>query len=194
MPKVYGGVNTSVSWKGIDLAMSFTYKIGGSLYDGAYMDVADDGYYWERIHAKNYYDNLWTPSNPDGTEPRIEGVDLTDAQQYSSRHVHNASYLRLKTLSLGYTLPKQWTRKASISSARLFFNGSNLWTIARYKDADPEVSEYGTRGWETPLGKTNEEFSRMQCMEVTEMKVRHNAVVTEFSSSREGNRITTIHH
>ena len=154
VPKVYGGVNTSVSWKGIDLAMSFTYKIGGSLYDGAYMDVADDGYYWERIHAKNYYDNLWTPSNPDGTEPRIEGVDLTDAQQYSSRHVHNASYLRLKTLSLGYTLPRRWTRKASISSARLFFNGSNLWTIAKYKDADPEVSEYGTRGWETPLGKT----------------------------------------
>ena len=154
VPKVYGGVNTSVSWKGIDLALNFTYRIGGSLYDGAYMDVADDGYYWERIHAKNYYDNLWTPSNPDGTEPRIEGVDLTDAQQYSSRHVHNASYLRLKTLSLGYTLPRRWTRKASISSARLFFNGSNLWTIAKYKDADPEVSEYGTRGWETPIGKT----------------------------------------
>lgn len=154
VPKVYGGVNTSLSWKGIDLGLNFTYKIGGSLYDGAYMDVADDGYYWERIRSKNYYDNLWTPSNPDGTEPRIEGVDLTDAQQYSSRHIHNASYLRLKTLSLAYTLPKSWTRKAFISSARVFFNGSNLWTIAKYKDADPEVSEYGTRGWETPIGKT----------------------------------------
>lgn len=154
VPKVYGGFNTSLSYKGIDLSLGFTYKVGGSLYDGAYMDVADDGYYWERIRSKNYYDNLWTPDNPNGTEPRIQGVDLTDAQQYSSRHIHDASYLRLKTLSLAYTLPKAWTRKASIENARIFFNAGNLWTIAKYKDADPEVSEYSTRGWETPVGKT----------------------------------------
>jgi hypothetical protein len=46
------------------------------------------------------------------------------------------------------------TRKAFIENARLFFTASNLWTIAKYKEADPEVSEYGTRGWETPIGKT----------------------------------------
>ena len=40
------------------------------------MDVADDGYYWERIRAKSYYNNLWTPDHTNGTEPRIEGVDL----------------------------------------------------------------------------------------------------------------------
>ena len=147
VPKVYGGINTSVSYKGIALSLGFTYKIGGDLYDGAYMDVADDGYYWERIRAKSYYNNLWTPDHTNGTEPRIEGVDLDDPQQYSSRHLFNASYLRLKNLSLAYTLPKAMTRKA-------FFTASNLWTIAKYKEADPEVSEYGTRGWETPIGKT----------------------------------------
>ena len=57
----------------------------------------------------------------------------------------NASYLRLKNLSLAYTLPKAMTRKAFIENARLFFTASNLWTIAKYKEADPEVSEYGTR-------------------------------------------------
>ena len=85
---------------------------------------------------------------------RYEGVDLDDPQQYSSRHLFNASYLRLKNLSLAYTLPKAMTRKAFIENARLFFTASNLWTIAKYKEADPEVSEYGTRGWETPIGKT----------------------------------------
>ena len=154
VPKVYGGINTSVSYKGIALSLGFTYKIGGDLYDGAYMDVADDGYYWERIRAKSYYNNLWTPDHTNGTEPRIEGVDLDDPQQYSSRHLFNASYLRLKNLSLAYTLPKAMTRKAFIENARLFFTASNLWTIAKYKEADPEVSEYGTRGWETPIGKT----------------------------------------
>lgn len=154
IPKVYGGINTSVSYKGIALSLGFTYKIGGDLYDGAYMDVADDGYYWERIRAKSYYDNLWTPENTSGSQPRIEGLDLTDPQQYSSRHLFDASYLRLKSLTLAYTLPKALTRKAFIENARFFFNAGNLWTIAKYKEADPEVSEYGTRGWETPIGKT----------------------------------------
>lgn len=154
VPKVYGGFNTSLSYKGIALSLGFTYKIGGNLYDAAYKDVADDGYYWERIRSKNYYENLWTPEHTNGTEPRIEGLDLTDAMQFSSRHLFNASYLRLKNLSLGYTLPKTLTRKAFIEHARLFFSASNLWTISHYKDADPEVNEYGTRGWETPIGKT----------------------------------------
>lgn len=153
-PKVYGGINTSVSYKGFSLSLGFTYKIGGQLYDGAYKDVADDGYYWERIRSANYCKNLWTPENPNGSEPAISGLDLTDAMEYSSRHIHNASYLRLKTLSLGYSLPKSLLQKTLISDARFFFSGTNLLTFAKYKDADPEVNEYGTRGWETPLGKT----------------------------------------
>ena len=145
-PKVFGGLNTSVSYKGVSLSLGFVYKIGGKLYDGAYQDVADDGYYWERIRAKNYCDNLWTPENPNGSEPAISGLDLTDAMEYSTRHLFDASYLRLKSLSLAYNLPKTWTRKALIENARVFFSGSNLWTISKYKDADPEVNEYGTRG------------------------------------------------
>ena len=154
MPKVSGGFNTNVSYKGIDLGVNFLYKIGGKLYDGAYKDVADDGYYWERIHAKSYYENMWTESNPNGTQPKLDGNDLTDAMQYSSRQMHDASFLRIKSLSLGYSLPKNLLKKALISDTRLFFNATNLWTVAKYKEADPEVNQYGTRGWETPIGKT----------------------------------------
>lgn len=154
MPKVNGGFNTNISWKGIDLGLNFIYKIGGKLYDGAYKDVADDGYYWERIRAKSYYDNMWTLARTNGTQPKLDGNDLTDSMQYSSRHMHNASFLRLKTLSIGYSLPKTLISKAMLSNARLFFNVSNLLTFANYKEADPEVNSYGTRGWETPIGKT----------------------------------------
>ena len=42
----------------------------------------------------------------------------------------------------------------NISNARVYFNGMNLWTLAAYKVYDPEVNEYGSRGWETPIGKT----------------------------------------
>lgn len=154
IPKVSGGFSTNVAYKGIDLGLNFVYKIGGKLYDGAYKDVADDGYYWERIRSKSYFENMWTPTNTDGTQPALSGLDLTDAMQYSSRQMHDASFLRLKTFSLGYNLPKTWTTKVMISNARVFFNASNLLTFSKYKEADPEVNQYGTRGWETPVGKT----------------------------------------
>lgn len=154
MPDVYGGLNTDVAYKGFTLALNFNYKIGGKLYDGAFKDAADDGYYWERIRAQYYYDRMWTPSNTTGSLPKLDGNDLTDPMQYSTRQMHDATFLRLKNVTLGYTLPKKWVNKAGASNARVYFNGANLLTFSKYKIADPEVNQYGTRGWETPFGKT----------------------------------------
>lgn len=154
MPDVYGGVNTDLTYKGITLALNFNYKIGGKLYDGAFKDAADDGYYWERIRSQVYYDNMWTPTNTSGSLPKLDGNDLTDPMQYSSRQMHDASFLRLKNVTLAYSLPKDLVRKIGSSNARVYFNGSNLLTFSKYKIADPEVNQYGTRGWETPFGKT----------------------------------------
>ena len=154
VPTVSGGFSTNFGYKGIELGLNFIYKLGGKLYDGAYKDVADDGYYWERIRSERYYENMWTPTHTNATEPALSGSDLTDAMQYSSRHLHNASFLRLKTLSLAYTLPHDLVRRAYLSNVRVYFNAENLFTVSCYKDADPEVGSYSTRGWETPLGKT----------------------------------------
>jgi TonB-linked SusC/RagA family outer membrane protein len=153
-PDVYGGINTDVAYKGFSLSLNFNYKIGGKLYDGAFKDVADDGYYFERIRAQEYYDNMWTAENKNGTLPKIRGVDLTDAMQFSSRQMYDASFLRLKNVTLGYNLPKQLLNKIGVNNTRVYFNGSNLLTFSKYKIADPEVNQYGTRGWETPFGKT----------------------------------------
>ncbi|WP_316766166.1 TonB-dependent receptor [Pedobacter frigiditerrae] len=153
-PKVYGGLNTDVEYKGITLALNFTYKIGGKIYDGAFKDVADDGYYWERIRAQEYYDNMWSPQNTSGSLPQLSGLDLTDAIQYSSRQMYDATFVRLKNITLAYKLPAKLINKLRASNARVYFNGSNLLTLSKYKNADPEVNSYGTRGWETPFGKT----------------------------------------
>ena len=85
--------------------------------------------------------------------PRI-AIDMEDVNQKSSRNMNPADYIRLKNVSLAYTLPKAWTSKANIQNARIFFNGTNLWTLAAHKEYDPEVNEFGSRGWEIPLGKT----------------------------------------
>lgn len=153
MPDVYGGLNTEVSYKDFTLGLNFIYKFGGNIYDGANKDVSDDGYYWERIREKSVYSKMWTPENTSGTVPLLRGTDLTDPMQYSTRQMSSASFLRLKNINLAYALPESLIGRIGIKSARVFFNGTNLLTFSKYKTADPEVNQYGTRGWETPLGK-----------------------------------------
>ena len=153
-PKVYGGINTSLTWKGISLGLNFIYKIGGKLYDGAQKDINDDGYYWERIRSQYAIENRWKQAGDHTLVAQVRGTDLTDAMENTSRMMYDASFLRLKTVSLGYNFPKPLVKKAGLTNARVFFSGTNLWTWANYTIADPEVNAYGTRGWETPYGKT----------------------------------------
>ncbi len=154
IPDVFGGINTSVQYKGMNLALNFNYKIGGDLYDGAEKDVADDGYYWERTRAQYQIDKMWTPEKQSGSLPRVSGLDPTDAIQKSSRHIYDASFLRLKNITLGYNLPVSLLTKVGIDNARVYVSGTNLLTFSKYKNADPEVNSMATRGWETPYGKT----------------------------------------
>jgi len=153
-PDFFGGFATDLSWKGLSIALNFVYKIGGYTYNAVGRDVNDDGYYWERIMSQYCYDNRWTPDNKTAKYPQRIAIDMEDVNQKSSRHMNPADYLRLKNVTVAYTLPRAWTNKISIQNARIFFNGNNLWTLAAHKEYDPEVNEYGSRGWEIPLGKT----------------------------------------
>ncbi|WP_159635261.1 SusC/RagA family TonB-linked outer membrane protein [Sphingobacterium composti] len=154
IPKFYGGINSNVDYKNFSLGLNFNYKIGGDLYDGANKDVADDGYYWERMHSQDFVDNTWNPETMSGSYPVITGRDLEDVNQVSSRHLYDASFLRLKNVIFAYTIPASVLNNVKISNARLFFNGTNLLTFSKYKIADPEVDQYSTRGWQTPIAKT----------------------------------------
>ncbi|MGO3804865.1 MAG: SusC/RagA family TonB-linked outer membrane protein [Sphingobacterium sp.] len=153
-PKVYGGINSSVDYKDFSLGLNFIYRLGGDIYDSADKDVADDGYYWERIHSQYFIDETWSPQNPNGTLPMVSGRDLEDVNQVSSRHLYSGTYLRLKNVSLTYNIPSHLTDRIKMSNARVFFNGSNLLTFSKFKHADPEVNQFSTRGWETPIAKT----------------------------------------
>ena len=154
-PDLFGGIFSNFRWKGILLDLNFIYKIGGKTYDwGTGREAADDGYYWERTVTKDQYENRWTPENKNTKYPQIIGMDFEDVRQHSTRHMHDATFLRLKNITLSYSLPKQIVEKAKMSNARIYFNGANLWTLAAYKVYDPEVNASGVRGWEMPIGKT----------------------------------------
>jgi TonB-linked SusC/RagA family outer membrane protein len=153
-PWLFGGFNTDLNWEGLTLSLNFAYKLGGYTYDNVSKDVNEDGYYWERLMSQDCYDNRWTPENKDAMWPMRIAIDLEDALQKSSRHMHPADYMRLKSITLAYNLPVNIINKLRISGARIYFNGANLMTLAAWKVYDPEVNEYGSRGWEMPLGKT----------------------------------------
>lgn len=153
-PAVYGGINTDVTWKGINLGLVFTYRLGSYTYNAVGKDNNDGGYYWERIMSNLAYEESWTPDNKDAIYPQRIAYDLEDTNQKSSMHLNDGDYLRLKTLSLGYTLPKNIVSKVKLSNARVYFNATNLLTFAACDEYDPEVCAYFTRGWEMPQGKT----------------------------------------
>ena len=154
VPLVYGGINTDLSWKGLTLGLNFNYKIG-QMYDGAEQNTTDDGYFWERIRSKNMWENRWTDATKEtATLPRIIGNDSEDFEQAGSRHLHNGSFIRLKTITLGYNLPKKFVSKIGFQNTRFYFSGQNLFTLAAWKYCDPEVDAYGTQGWGIPQSKT----------------------------------------
>lgn len=153
-PKLYGGLGTDLNYKNFSLGLSFIYKVGGKLFDHGSRDVAEDGYYWERVRSKYHVENVWTPDNTHSLYPKISGNDKEGGINRSTRHLYDASFLRLKNVNLAYNLPAEITNQIGLSNTRIFFNGTNLLTFSKFKWADPEVNQYGTRGWEMPFGKT----------------------------------------
>src|SRR5574344_1272144 len=88
--------------------------------------------------------NWTTLENRDGSIPRPNGAPTNN--EASSRFVEDGSYLRLKNLQIGYTLPQNITQKAGISRCRLYVSGSNLFPATKYTGYDPEVTngvDYG---------------------------------------------------
>ena len=67
-------------------------------------------------------------------------ANATGSEEYSSRVIEDGSYLRLKNVSLGYTIPSRQLRKAGISSMRIYVSADNIWTLTDYSGPDPEVS------------------------------------------------------
>ena len=83
------------------------------------------------------YANRWTSDNPYSDIPAVRGQG---PKVFSSRVIEDGSYIRLKTLSLGYNFPAMLVKKWTLSSARVFVSGDNLLTFTSYSGYDPEVS------------------------------------------------------
>ena len=142
LPKVYGGFGTSLSWKGFDLSLDFTYQLGGQVYDGDYASMMRSPLSTSKgsaFHADLL--NAWTSENH--TEiPRFQFGDEYTASS-SDRFLTSASYLCLQNLNVGYTLPTQWVRKLGVGKIRLYVSGDNLALWSKRQGLDPRQSISG---------------------------------------------------
>jgi len=154
-PNLVFGFGTSASWKGLDVNVLFqgtgqsTYFINGSTVYmfssenwGNVMDVMAKGNRW--VLGKN--------EDPNADYPRLTYGNNSNNNRASTFWLRDGSYLRLKTLDIGYSLPKSFVNRAHINKARIFFIGTNLLTFSDFKLWDPELGN--STGKEYPLGKT----------------------------------------
>jgi TonB-linked SusC/RagA family outer membrane protein len=155
-PKFYGGFGTSFTWKGIDLGMNFAYQLGGKVYNGGQNYDLQAGHYRFGPVSNYVYDNAWTEENRNTDVPKFVYGSRRGEYNASSRFLYSSNFLRLKTITLGYTLPKAWTEKAFMQSLRIYLTADNLFTV-KHKDFigfDPETSPDGQQAWAYPIGRS----------------------------------------
>ena len=136
-PDYFGGFNNSFSYKGFDLNVLFTYSVGNRQWNhnrvlgeqGGRLDA-------NRVIFASQLDRWQNPGDITDV-PRL-ALKNYDKQELS-RFLEDASFLRLRSLNLGYTLPKQLTSRLHIDKVRLYFVGTNLLLFTKYSGADPET-------------------------------------------------------
>lgn len=139
LPKVSYGFNLSLDYKGFDFGAFFQGVQGNKIYNDT--RVITEGMI-RFFNAGTQVLNAWTPTNTNTNIPRAISGDPNGNARTSTRFLEDGSYLRLKTVSLGYNIPStklsSWT-KGTVSSFRIYVSGQNLLTFTDYSGYDPEV-------------------------------------------------------
>ncbi|HEY4062181.1 MAG TPA: TonB-dependent receptor [Puia sp.] len=170
-PRYNFGMNLGTTWKRLSIAAFFQGVGKRDWWPGI-----EAGQFWgqynrpyEEIPAYMMKD-VWSPTNLNSYYPRYRGyVALSGTRELAvvqTRYLQNAAYVRLKNLSIAYSLPQDWLSKAKITSAKVYFTGQNLFTLSplhKYaanfdpeviNGADPEVNSGSGNGYAYPMLKT----------------------------------------
>jgi len=131
-PKLFGGFNTTLSYKNFGLSAFFTYSLGNDIFN----------YVRYQAESMNTYSNQftsvldrWTPANPNGKLPRASIGDPTGNTAFSDRWIEDGSYLRLKQLTLNYNIPAMAGVYKGIT---IYLTATNLLTFTKYSGYDPD--------------------------------------------------------
>lgn len=138
-PKINFGLRLGFEYKNFDFSALLQ---GAAMVDAIAREQVIFAFYNGGKVVENYLDR-WTPQNPDGKYPRLSMQNTQKNWETSSFWMQNASYLKMRNMQLGYTLPKQVLGRSGISNLRVYFSADNLFTISGFDNLDPEVP-YGS--------------------------------------------------
>lgn len=137
-PNFTWGLTNNFTWKGIDLSVFIQGVQGNQIVNAYLFEIGSLNA--ETNVLKEFYDNRWTPQNPNNKYPK---VNPSERNVFSDAQVEDGSFIRIKNVTVGYTLPEKWIKRAKISKFRLYGSLNNLKTFTKYRGYDPEVNAFG---------------------------------------------------
>ncbi len=139
LPDFIYGITLGCEYKGIDLSIFLQGSQGNDILNLSRYET-------DFLHGDNYTNNFttdllnaWTEDNQSTTVGRLTKADKNNNYRISSYYVEDGSYLRIKNIQLGYSLPQKWLEKVKIERVRVYISSENLATFTKYKGFDPEV-------------------------------------------------------
>jgi TonB-linked SusC/RagA family outer membrane protein len=139
-PDWIAGISNTFAWKGLELNFLFQGVFGNQVQDGAggFMSASAD---WFDNQTRDQLKRWQKPGDVTNVpQARLNRFGDFDSPSMSTRYIYDATYVRLKNLTLGYNLPQNVLSKAKLSNARIYVSGVNLLTFTKYPGWDPEVN------------------------------------------------------
>ncbi|AEV99528.1 SusC/RagA family protein [Niastella koreensis] len=152
LPDVTGGITSSLNYKQVELSFVFAYSLGGKVLDADYISLMTGAV----NPGRNWSPELlsrWTPDHTNTNVPRFTTDDLGFSST-STRFLYDATYARLKQVSLGYNLPANLLGRIGFKSAKVYGLAENLLTFYGHQGMDPEQAVDGTTYYQYPQMKT----------------------------------------
>lgn len=134
----FGGLSTTVAYKGIDLSAQVNFFLSRDVYNNDRMNVINPSYFFDNMDVELLTE--WRKPGDITNVPRPTSAGGNAFQANTTRLLEDGSFWRLRNVTLGYTLPTAVLSKLKIRSARIFVQGQNWWTHTKFKSFDPEMS------------------------------------------------------
>ena len=138
-PEFTGGITNNLSYAGFDFSIFFQFVVGNDIYNG----VRQYGENMTNAESDNQFTTVnqrWMKPGDRAPIPKKDGLFNNDI---TSHYIEDGSFLRLRNVSLGYTIPNKLTSQIGISKLRVYVTGQNLWVLTDYSGYDPEVNYSG---------------------------------------------------
>lgn len=144
LPKIYGSIDNTLSYKNLLFSFRFTYRLGGKTYDDAYSSLMHSGSYGRALHSDIL--NRWQKPGDKTNIPRLDSGNNDNLVAPTNRWLTNASYLSLKTATLSYKLPENISAFLSLKDIRIYAAGENLFMLTHRKGMNPQNNFIGVSG------------------------------------------------